>query len=1263
LSSALWRRPGARTPRRVLVVLLSVFGLVVCGGLAVAATDSDMPDDPAHPQAPVFAETPAGRATEQLAAEIARRSHQQRVQRAAPAERAQRAESRWRYARLSRAEVKTMLKSRYAQNAVAPPHSPLKGRALERIDGPTRAVVRVGDERRLMIATTPLAVPSETAGLKPLDLTLQAAEDGDFEPAAAAGLLRIPRVLDEGIRIGQGGLELRAGRPGARTAGEIVEGGVLYVNSDTDTDTVVRPRPAGLEVFDVLRSENSPEDLRFELAGLDDARLRRNDDGSFEIMVGDQARGAIGRPMASDADGEPVALEATAEGGALRVRVAHRGRDVAYPILVDPILEWYPWQQTGTGMYDNISWEQSGSDNARWPHTWGNFAYLGNGLYSWKNCCFDHFYSHAEAAYFRWWPIGDTRITRAGGAFMDQDLLPGDRDKTCMMIGLMRTYAWTWQNQWMTCHDEDFNRNWYYSVPSSETGPNSLLFGTYMNGSFVRGQFADNVGHIELDIADEKAPTLSSTTSDQWKKTDDVQVVASDSGLGVKQVKFTGADGVSRERWSSGCRVVSSGGTCPRSTPSIGANVGAQGERQITWRAHDPITYGDDTRAGTLTRTVRIDSSPPEIQLTGDALNLHQDTTGRDRFPLSIVTKDGVPGGAPSARRVGVDFVRIFSRPAGTTSWTERARFTQEGECPFTDSCGLDRTWVLDTDRFSEGEHELRVEATDKLGQVATRDWKITIPRDAYYGRELDAWAADVQRRVDAANPLPLSRPMPAPPRHWQTVAQCESGEAELRSCFDANARWGEDLDRWLDANPMLAESPSTLPEPPVYEYARARTAANLTRTMQAVFKAVQRSATDPLAVVRVAIGFHDPRTRAQTTATFSLLDSQSGVVVRGIHDPAGAAVTAGYRSALPQPLTGHLGAFYNSQLSQNATDVAELEQELRNEVDGDSPEEGEAEAIQEALEGERGLRTTLENDLPFIKGIAIDIPLAELLSALTATDTPIKEFRMLPASTAGVEALDGMPTNAETVASTRSRQGTAASSLDAPVRTLAAATDASRYPTCDQVGDPGTDSKDPTFWAPRRISAKVGLWGPPREDGLYRKRASMGLRWTGLGLAWFCGDDPDNRAFEPETKQQETSGKRWGTDQENEGWKTNMPEPYLDDLNGGIKSGFQKDEFPDFAVGTGNGRALRYNRLYYTRNIINYGEANEGNVVVRVQQNTQASGFGEQTYCNGKGQRRDSHCFFRERTCLVAVQPLRVARPIRYRPIWPNVAKDKCFD
>ena len=163
-----------------------------------------------------------------------------------------------------------------------------------------------------------------------------------------------------------------------------------------------------------------------------------------------------------------------------------------------------------------------------------------------------------------------------------------------------------------------------------------------------------------------------------------------------------------------------------------------------------------------------------------------------------------------------------------------------------------------------------------------------------------------------------------------------------------------------------------------------------------------------------------------------------------------------------------------------------------------------------------------------------------------------------------------------------------------------------------------------------------------------------MGIRWNSTtGLAYYCGDDPRDRGFEPETKVGEFDPERpvWSSDQVDDRWKSNLPDRYLDDLNAALSGGFTKQKYPDFAVGSANGRALRYNRLYYTRNITNYGDSDSGDVVVRAQGVNRASGPPQQTYCTLRG-RSDSSCYYQRRTCLVQRMPIR-QRVRRFSRFW----------
>lgn len=123
------------------------------------------------------------------------------------------------------------------------------------------------------------------------------------------------------------------------------------------------------------------------------------------------------------------------------------------------------------------------------------------------------------------------------------------------------------------------------------------------------------------------------------------------------------------------------------------------------------------------------------------------------------------------------------------------------------------------------------------------------------------------------------------------------------------------------------------------------------------------------------------------------------------------------------------------------------------------------------------------------------------------------------------------------------------------------------------------------------------------------------------------------------------------------------MPSPYLDDLNGGPTNGYKKDPYPDFAIGTPNGRGLKYNTLYYTRNIIDKGEANTGYVAARMSATGRPNILQAVGYCYNVGRGKDSACYFNKRTpCLVGVDLVPMTKSRRYKLEWtPQQESDQC--
>ena len=107
--------------------------------------------------------------------------------------------------------------------------------------------------------------------------------------------------------------------------------------TDIDTDTLVAPIAGGVEVFEQLRSPESPQEFRFPFTAFPEgAKLVKADHGGAEVISARRdARGSAGA-SAVDAQGTSVPVKMSIEGDALVIGIAHRSADVAYPLLLDP---------------------------------------------------------------------------------------------------------------------------------------------------------------------------------------------------------------------------------------------------------------------------------------------------------------------------------------------------------------------------------------------------------------------------------------------------------------------------------------------------------------------------------------------------------------------------------------------------------------------------------------------------------------------------------------------------------------------------------------------------------------------------------------------------------------------------------------------------------------------------------------------------------------------------------------------------------------
>ena len=206
------------------------------------------------------------------------------------------------------------------------------GRVVSYI-GNKRAIVQTPRGLEAVSSTMPLRVAHGAAAPKPVKLGLTARKSR-FAPINPLVPVSIARTSQGGVTVGAEGL--RVTLQGADVTGQVVaDRDVFFGNSLPDTDAVVAPKIGGAELFAVLRSRESPEQLRYTVSLPYGARLQAADGGAVVSRAGSPLA-RIAAPSARDAQGTVVPVTMTVTHDELLLQIPHRTRDLAYPLLVDP---------------------------------------------------------------------------------------------------------------------------------------------------------------------------------------------------------------------------------------------------------------------------------------------------------------------------------------------------------------------------------------------------------------------------------------------------------------------------------------------------------------------------------------------------------------------------------------------------------------------------------------------------------------------------------------------------------------------------------------------------------------------------------------------------------------------------------------------------------------------------------------------------------------------------------------------------------------
>ncbi len=228
-----------------------------------------------------------------------------------------------------------------------------------------------GEGRGVIEALEPMAVETSEGHRMPIDLSLSEA-GGGFEPATPAVGVKIPKRLGDGVQIPALSLLLTPVDAQSSTLagseGSVVGAGVLYANTQTDSDTFVKPTTAGFEADTLLRSVESPEVLYFRVGLPEGASLVQvhGASGPVEIVVEGQTVALVRSPSATDAVGTSVPVSMSVTGDVLALTVASHTGEYQWPIEVDP--ELVSIEDNATG--ENSNWAVTAEKPENFGHTW-----------------------------------------------------------------------------------------------------------------------------------------------------------------------------------------------------------------------------------------------------------------------------------------------------------------------------------------------------------------------------------------------------------------------------------------------------------------------------------------------------------------------------------------------------------------------------------------------------------------------------------------------------------------------------------------------------------------------------------------------------------------------------------------------------------------------------------------------------------------------------------------------------------------------------
>lgn len=659
-----------------------------------------------------------------------------------PASMEVRERSRHAYEDLTPAELDELIRSTFGdvlENLNGDPARFLSDATILDVADADAATVRSDGDTTLFDAGIPVRAEDEEGDLRKVDVSLVQSE-GDWVAENPLVELAVGAEADEGLKIGDEDVGITQVGADDASAARLGDKNLLFseVSEGEHTDLLVSPFSRGVEMFDVLRSVDSPETLRFRFDLPAGAELRSAAGGAAEVIDTEGKTSLqIPPPWAEDAQGSEVPVAMTVEDSQLVLSVDHREGDFAYPILVDPTIyqNWGWWheqknldgipyfkEQLSTGNW----WTQVGTKNGSWP-TWDGLAIAtvnGN-------------HGSGTGGYYLMSPNTNSFIAGVtinpffrNNAGCPASAFPHPYD-----------YAGLWNGTSWYMEYETAQKQGWFTMAAPGTWGTQLSFGLGTAGGYIPCWRHIMAGGIGIWLDDWAGPgfTTPSGAPSGWingNTSFTIATTASDAGLGVNRVKLLSADQSGQpivgDIHPSNCTGLYTS-RCPTSYYAAFTQTGGsfgQGVRSAKIYVSDPT--GKYAESSSI--PLKVDLTPPVVDLEGKlaaATDADQGEAKGDEkvetlqlpvYNLTIkATDEGNETNAEFRKRSGVKNIEVWLKEPGKANKKMSVPWSATPSC--VASCSKEGTYKLELSKLdTAGTYSLEVRTVDFVGNVKVRD-------------------------------------------------------------------------------------------------------------------------------------------------------------------------------------------------------------------------------------------------------------------------------------------------------------------------------------------------------------------------------------------------------------------------------------------------------------------------------------------------------------------------------------------------------------